>query len=65
MNISILYEDDDLAVIDKPAGITVNNAETTKGETTIQDWASERFKIGKEAFDDRSGKKIEAKKFGE
>jgi 23S rRNA pseudouridine1911/1915/1917 synthase len=45
MNIKILYEDDDLAVVDKPAGVTVNRAETTKGELTVQDWASERFKI--------------------
>jgi 23S rRNA pseudouridine1911/1915/1917 synthase len=43
MDITILYEDDDLLVIDKPAGITVNRAETTRHETTIQDWAEEKI----------------------
>ncbi len=45
MEINILYEDDDLLVIDKPAGITVNRAETTKNELTIQDWAAEKIGI--------------------
>src|SRR5436189_4659666 len=44
MNIPILYEDNDLLVVDKPAGITVNRAETTKHEVTVQDWAEEKFK---------------------
>jgi 23S rRNA pseudouridine1911/1915/1917 synthase len=39
MNIPILYEDEDLLVVDKPAGIVVNRAETTKNDTTVQDWA--------------------------
>lgn len=43
--IVILYEDNDLLVIDKPAGITVNRAETTKHEVTIQDWAEEKIGI--------------------
>jgi 23S rRNA pseudouridine1911/1915/1917 synthase len=43
MDIQIIYEDEDLLIIDKPAGITVNRAETTKGEMTVQDWAEERF----------------------
>lgn len=42
MNIPIIYEDDDLLVIDKPAGTTVNRAETTKDKMTIQDWAEAR-----------------------
>jgi 23S rRNA pseudouridine1911/1915/1917 synthase len=58
MNISILYEDDDLAVVDKPAGVTVNRAETTKGEMTMQDWAMGRFKIKDEGIKND-------KKFGE
>lgn len=37
MNPKVLYEDDILLVIDKPAGIVVNRAESTKGET-VQDW---------------------------
>lgn len=34
----IIFEDQDIIVLDKPAGITVNNSETTKGEQTVQDW---------------------------
>lgn len=37
-NIPVLYEDADVVVILKPAGITVNRAETVR-EPTIQDWA--------------------------
>ena len=37
MDISILYEDDDLLAIDKPPGVVVNRAESVKGET-VQDW---------------------------
>lgn len=37
MDIKVVYEDDDLLVIDKPAGVVVNRAESVKGET-IQDW---------------------------
>ena len=42
--ISILYEDDDVLVIDKPSGLVVNRAQSVKGET-MQDWTEERFKI--------------------
>jgi 23S rRNA pseudouridine1911/1915/1917 synthase len=42
MDISIIFEDDSLLVVDKPAGVTVNRAETTKNEETIQDW-SEKY----------------------
>ncbi len=45
MNIPILFEDEDLLVVDKPAGITVNRAETTKDEVTIQDWAEDHLSI--------------------
>src|SRR5579885_496451 len=45
--LAIIYEDEDLLVIDKPAGITVNRAETTKHEMTVQDWAEEKLKIEK------------------
>ncbi|MEK7571315.1 MAG: RluA family pseudouridine synthase [Patescibacteria group bacterium] len=45
IHITVLYEDTDILVVDKPAGITVNRAETTKHETTIQDWAEERLHI--------------------
>lgn len=36
-NIQIVYEDDDLAVINKPPGVVVNDAATVQGET-IQAW---------------------------
>lgn len=42
--ISILHEDDVLLVINKPAGIVVNNATTVKGET-VQDWAYKHLSI--------------------
>jgi 23S rRNA pseudouridine1911/1915/1917 synthase len=38
MNIKIIYEDENLLVLDKPAGITVNKSETTVGDITVQDW---------------------------
>ncbi|MBI5019688.1 RluA family pseudouridine synthase [Candidatus Gottesmanbacteria bacterium] len=38
VNIPILYEDDDLLVINKPPGVVVNNAQSVEGET-VQDWA--------------------------
>ncbi|MBI4137344.1 RluA family pseudouridine synthase [Candidatus Roizmanbacteria bacterium] len=40
--IPILYEDDDVIAIDKPAGLVVNRARSVKGKT-IQDWAENRF----------------------
>lgn len=40
---AVLYEDEVLLALDKPAGITVNRSETTQHEYTIQDWLSERL----------------------
>ena len=37
MTVEILFEDADLAVINKPPGVTVNDAKTNRGET-IQQW---------------------------
>lgn len=37
-SINILFEDDDVLVLDKPAGITVNRSDTTRGQETVQDW---------------------------
>ncbi len=47
MEPSILYQDQDLLVLNKPAGITVNNSDTTKGQTTVQDWIEKTVHIGK------------------
>jgi 23S rRNA pseudouridine1911/1915/1917 synthase len=43
--IKIIFEDENLLILDKPAGITVNKADTTKDEPTIQDWVEEKYKI--------------------
>lgn len=43
----ILYEDASLLVLNKPAGITVNRADTTKGEETVQDWVEGYLKVSK------------------
>lgn len=44
IGIKIIYEDDSFLVLDKPAGITVNRSETTKGDT-LQDYLEEKFNI--------------------
>lgn len=44
MKIQILYEDNDIILVDKPSGFTVNKAETTAGQETVQDWAEEKLK---------------------
>lgn len=41
----IIFEDENLLVLDKPAGMTVNRAETTKGEVTVQDWIEKNFQF--------------------
>jgi 23S rRNA pseudouridine1911/1915/1917 synthase len=45
--IKIIFEDDDILVLDKPAGITVNKSDTTKNQQTVQDWLEENFAIFK------------------
>ena len=42
-DIKVIYEDDEILVLDKPSGITVNKADTTKEELTVQDWLEQRF----------------------
>lgn len=42
LNPVILYEDRHLLIIEKPAGVTVNKAETEK-DPTVQDWAAEKL----------------------
>ncbi len=41
----IIFEDDEIVVVDKPAGWIVNDAATAKGQPTIQDWLRENFKF--------------------
>lgn len=41
----IVFEDEDLLVLDKPAGMVVNKADTTSGVETVQDWIDRNFKF--------------------
>lgn len=65
LNLTILWENEDIMVINKPAFVVVNRADSIKGET-VQDWADREFKnlriyestnLGKdeEVFRKRSG----------
>ncbi|PIS21500.1 hypothetical protein COY33_00485 [candidate division WWE3 bacterium CG_4_10_14_0_2_um_filter_42_7] len=38
MDIKIIYEDEDILAIDKPAGLVVNRSDTQFGKFTVQDW---------------------------
>jgi len=40
-----IFEDESLLVISKPAGITVNKADTTRYEPTVQEWAESKLNI--------------------
>lgn len=44
IEIPILYEDSDIVVVNKPAGLVVNRSRTYAG-FTLQDWMEERFHI--------------------
>ncbi len=44
----IIYQNDDFLVINKPAGMIVNNADTSRDEFTVQDWVEEKIKKQKE-----------------
>lgn len=46
-DLRIIFEDDDILIVDKPAGITVNRAETTRNEVTVQDWAEDYLQMAK------------------
>jgi 23S rRNA pseudouridine1911/1915/1917 synthase len=52
MSLSIIFEDEELLVINKPWGITVNRSDTTKEEETLQDLADRSGKIAKDTDDD-------------
>lgn len=60
MDIKIIHEDDELLIIDKPAGITVNKSETTANQDTIQEWAEEKLKVKSENLPaGKAGLKVE------
>jgi len=46
----IIYQDDDIIVVEKPSGMTVNRSETTAKDITLQDWIENQFKIQSEKF---------------
>ena len=62
MDIAVLFQDNDIVVISKPAGVVVNRAESVK-RPTIQDWMEQEGKIqnqeskseGIQEFANRSG----------
>jgi len=53
MEIKRLFEDEALLVLDKPAGVVVNRAETVPGET-VQDWFVDNFSELIEAEEDET-----------
>src|SRR3989338_1205417 len=55
----IIFEDEDLLVINKPAGLTVNRSDTTREETTLQDFVTKKINFSKNSsegdFQSRGG----------
>lgn len=52
-DIKIIFEDDFILIIDKPAGITVNRADTTRNEITVQDWAEKKINLKMDPADEK------------
>ena len=44
LDLTILWEDDDILVVNKPPFVVVNRAESIKGET-VADWADRKLGI--------------------
>lgn len=42
---TIIYEDDDLLVVNKPAGVIVNRSDTTRHEETLQDFVEKKLHL--------------------
>lgn len=42
MEPKVIYEDEVLLVVDKPAGMVVNRSETTRGRLTLEDWLAKQ-----------------------
>jgi 23S rRNA pseudouridine1911/1915/1917 synthase len=45
MQVTIVFEDGEMLAVNKPSGMVVNKADTTKGVVTLQDWAEEYLRI--------------------
>jgi len=54
MNFKIIYEDDDVLVLDKPAGITVNKSQTTINQITVQDFLEKKLNIDSKEYLDKN-----------
>ena len=60
MKVKVIFESDDFWVVDKPAGMVVNRAQTVKRKT-LQDWAEKRLRdqgidlTGESDFNRRGG----------
>ena len=55
----IIFEDREILVLDKPAGMIVNRSDTTKGEYTLQDWVEKYLKIQSTKSEIRNKSKIQ------
>ena len=42
---TVIYEDDAMFVLNKPSGLTVNKADTTWNEETLQDWVEKKLVV--------------------
>lgn len=43
IDINIIYEDNDILVFNKPSGVIVNKADTTRNEITVQDFLESKY----------------------
>jgi len=41
----VIFQDENFVVINKPSGMIVNNADTSRDEYTVQDWISTNYKL--------------------
>lgn len=54
----IIYEDDDLLILNKPAGLIVNRSETVVDGETLQDWLEQKYELGSRKYE------LESEEFG-
>ncbi|OGH19513.1 MAG: hypothetical protein A3D75_02425 [Candidatus Levybacteria bacterium RIFCSPHIGHO2_02_FULL_37_18] len=52
---NIIFEDKDILVLSKPAGITVNRSDTTHYEKTLQEWVEEYLKVPRVSQEEARG----------
>ncbi len=50
----IIFQDEDIAIIDKPAGMIVNRADTVKNQLTVEEWAEGKIKDQRLKIKDQS-----------